>query len=207
MMPEWLERFDSLWFFDNNKLSERKLTVPLIPIIVGQFFEVLTANIMNAEYSSRPDGWDVYPDVIKYDPKNGDELYEVKAGMDKVHIHSDQLKGYENIISNEFPFHNPKVMYALYFHNVKNLHRKCKTVNQLVSELTKSINYSVILTYNQIKLITAFLPIHNWGEMKSFVIRKNIINDIRDYAAADIKMDILDYKIKPFKQYRILTDK
>jgi hypothetical protein len=149
-IPSWLKQFNSLWLFDELRHDDRPLSKSAKIVVIGQFFEALTATIFKAEHAQPPEGWEAYPDVIHWNQNGRDILYEVKASKKGRHIiDGSQIDGYEKMLSTPFPFTNPDLRYVLYYYDGITL-ANFDVVRDLVSELSKSIRLALRIPFSLI---------------------------------------------------------
>ncbi len=138
-IPPWLRQHTDLFLFDDMKIVAKPLTVGGIKVLIGQFFEVLTAKLFNGTHSVNETGWEVYPDVVIWGNNCRDIIIESKASHTSIVIDSKQYKFYKKLIGTEFPFNDPIIYYVLYIHSLKDIKKTYNDTIELTNALCKSV--------------------------------------------------------------------
>lgn len=143
--PLWFTNHSDLWLFEECKRDQRKLSKPLTKVVIGQFFEVLIAQVLQAEHTEPNPSMDVYPDIIK-STSDHDYLYEVKASIlsKTTLVDCKQMREYRKLQRTEFPFNDPVVTYAFCKYDLESPHRY-GTVDRLIEALAQHVAVIVLM--------------------------------------------------------------
>lgn len=212
-IPPWMVQFNDLWLFNDLKYIETKLTKPNTMVAVGQFFEVLTASILDIDHAKVPnEEVDVWPDCID---NHTNTIYEVKGSRSgRWIVDIAQMKLYRKYFS-------AKIFYVLYSYKLPLPCVHYETIRNLIRALTKAVEYALLVPISYMEKAQKTLKNYEYGEW-SRAYRRN--RQDRGYLRLNMKGSelfkpeclngkakktmtdrvwVIRYKVNPFPLYEI----
>lgn len=175
-VPTWI--YDSIVtvLFNDVKFVYKPIQAGHATVLIGQFFEVIAKKFLyKSKMVEMPDGWTAYPDLIVWHDRGQDTLIEVKAGYRCAKIDKEQIKAYDEILKQDFPFTNPKLYYVLFSHNIQHITKNYKRIHDLLIALATGIESCYVMPFALVKELLALNDAYTNKDMRYLTLTPEIM--------------------------------
>lgn len=204
---------------EGNTVLDQDVSPAVRNVVIGQYFEFLASIIFGAELLNPTETVaDVpVPDAVVWGGHKGrDIILEVKASYCAPLMCSKQIDDFKGLEKNDFPFTRPRVFYVCFLHSATAIAEHCKTIRDLISYLSKSIDVCLVLPIDAIIKLASLNDVltHDYGAWKSsrdsrkYVRWSKRLNKMLGLADKAALVDFLDLttfrgsgKVDQFKEY------
>lgn len=140
-----------------------------IRVVVGEFYETLAQAFFRGKRNTRKNigevivGTECEPDIENHKEET---FIEVKASKfnNYFKLFDHQLKKYQGLLLNQFPFDSPRVNYAFFIYNIREVQRECPDYKSLIDSLSKKTLSLLVLPFGIVESVCSKSNYYNQGE-------------------------------------------